>query len=302
MMIIVPKGQILVSIYGWLSICMYLYMVIKIVLWRRQNSLGKRQFRSSYYTLFMLQAVADFYAFLAIELIQKPAAFNYFNLSLDKMHSLAVVSYSTIVISSSLISCGHVLIALNRMTAFYRPNNYEQIWNRFTVFGSVFTLWAIFIIHPLPFIILYEHTIHFVVSSDGSASLSSSVMDHMFAIIACTRSAATIILCSIFYICSFIKCRQMRSGKTLVERRLLICALASSAGFIPNFIGAVILTTIPPAGNEKLLSFTVLLWFYENEIMATIAVWLQLLLNKNVRQHIFPKRKTRQEEPVTFTM
>ncbi|VDO81068.1 unnamed protein product [Haemonchus placei] len=195
----------------------------------------------------MLQAVADFYAFLAIELIQKPAAFNYFNLSLDKMHKLA-------------------------------------IWNRFTVFASVFTLWAIFIIHPLPFIILYEHTIHFVVSSDGSASLSSPVMDHMFAIIACTRSAATIILCSIFYICAFIKCRQMTSGKTLVERRLLICALASSAGFIPNFIGAVILTTIPPAGNEKLLSFTVLLWFYENEIMATIAVWLQLLLNKNVSE------------------
>ncbi|KAK6043240.1 hypothetical protein COOONC_19255 [Cooperia oncophora] len=123
----VPTGQILLSIYSWASMFMYLYLLINLVIWRRQRSSGKRQFKASYYLLFMLQAIADFYLFLSIELIQKPARFNYFNLELDQMHNWAVISYANLVIASSLINCGHILIALNRLTAFFRPHSYEMV-------------------------------------------------------------------------------------------------------------------------------------------------------------------------------
>ncbi|KAK6021334.1 hypothetical protein OSTOST_12995 [Ostertagia ostertagi] len=126
-MVAVPIGQILLSAYGWTSMGMYLYLVSRIIVCRIGSNSIKQQFKASYYLLFILQAAADFYVFLSIEVIQKPARFNYFNISEERLQGFAVLSYANIMISSSVINCGHVVIAANRWTAFYKTMSHEKV-------------------------------------------------------------------------------------------------------------------------------------------------------------------------------
>ncbi|KAK5969999.1 hypothetical protein GCK32_018868, partial [Trichostrongylus colubriformis] len=161
------------------------------------------------------------------------------------------------MISSSVINCGHVVIAMNRWTAIFKPSDHAKIWSRTTIFISVCGLWTLFIIYSLVLIFQHQDTIRLTANGDGEFIVGSSKMDRTFLTINCVRGAATVVFCSIFYISALIKCHRSLQGKAAIERRLLLCALTSSAGFLPNFVGTVYLATYVPGTNDSLAAFAI---------------------------------------------
>lgn len=119
----VPFGQKLLIGYTWLSMGFYLALVVALLKWRTNNSL----FRTSYYTLFLLQAVANFHVLLVVELMMRPRKFNYFNLFSKNMHAFAIFSYFDVTFAKIALCCGHMIISFNRLTAFYNPLTYEKV-------------------------------------------------------------------------------------------------------------------------------------------------------------------------------
>ncbi|KAK5976176.1 hypothetical protein GCK32_015840 [Trichostrongylus colubriformis] len=132
----------------------------------------------------------------------------------DDGESVAVLSYANIMISSSVINCGHVVIALNRWTAIYKPQGHAKIWRRSTIFISVFGLWLIFITYSLVLIVRHRGTIASVMTKDGEFVVTSTMLDRTFSIVNCVRGATTVALCSIFYTSALIKCRRTMQAKT----------------------------------------------------------------------------------------
>ncbi|KAK6023203.1 hypothetical protein OSTOST_11073 [Ostertagia ostertagi] len=182
----------------------------------------------------------------------------------------------------------------NRLTAFYKPVTYQKIWSRARVFTIVFSLWSVFILYPLVLVYLHENTIYLVASKEGEFMSTSTTLNPVFSIINCVRGATTVTLCTICYTLAFFKRSQTTRGTAHAERRLLLCALASSAGFLPNFIGTLFLATAH-GENSVLARFAIQLWYYENEIMATIPVWLQLVINTSVRRLLLGKRRSQSQ-------
>lgn len=122
-MVTVPSGQIVLMVYGWIAMWIYLYLVYEILRWRRKIT----QFQSSYYTLFLLQAVADFYVFFFLEFVMRPRKFDYFNAFSVDMQTYAAFSYCNLMIAEVILCCGHIIIALNRFTSFYYPFILEKV-------------------------------------------------------------------------------------------------------------------------------------------------------------------------------
>ncbi|RCN50428.1 hypothetical protein ANCCAN_03451 [Ancylostoma caninum] len=83
-------------------------------------------FRSSYYLIFFLQAVGDFYMFLTVELLMRPRKYNYFNMFNEDMHTFAVFTHFNLTWAQNILICGNVLISANRLTVFYRPLAHER--------------------------------------------------------------------------------------------------------------------------------------------------------------------------------
>ncbi|ETN72169.1 hypothetical protein NECAME_18991 [Necator americanus] len=118
-----PYGQLVMSLYSWISMIVYIRLVCKLLKQRKSTV----HFKSSYYTLFLLQFIADFYVFIFVEFIMRPRKFNYFNLFTEDMQAYALFSVSNVVISRGILSSGHVVIALNRFSVFYAPMKQEQV-------------------------------------------------------------------------------------------------------------------------------------------------------------------------------
>ncbi|EPB71469.1 hypothetical protein ANCCEY_09447 [Ancylostoma ceylanicum] len=169
-MIDIPLEEKLFMGYAWLSMGLYLILVIALLMWRTHVDL----FRTSYYTLFLLQATADFYAFLVVEFVMRARKFNYFNLFSANMHSFAVFTYYNSATAKTSLCCAQMVIAFNRFTVFYKPVTYEKIWTRTTIFISVFTLWTMAALSSLPYIFLYHDKISFRLGRDGVVQLHSS--------------------------------------------------------------------------------------------------------------------------------
>ncbi|RCN33967.1 hypothetical protein ANCCAN_20189 [Ancylostoma caninum] len=159
----VPIAQLVVGVYGWAAMCIYLCLVYCMMKWRRKTS----QFKSSYYTLFLLQAVADFYVFFVLELVMRPRKFNYFNAFSTDMQGYAAFSYCNLMISKVILCCGHIVIALDRFTSFYYPFILEKIWSDRTAILTVLTLWALSIATSLVVLLVFAKSPHFELASNG---------------------------------------------------------------------------------------------------------------------------------------
>lgn len=62
-----------------------------------------------------------------LEIIIRPRKFDYFGLFSEDMRDYALFSTANLLIAKGVICCGHVVIALNRFTAFYWPFKQEQV-------------------------------------------------------------------------------------------------------------------------------------------------------------------------------
>ncbi|RCN39668.1 hypothetical protein ANCCAN_14410 [Ancylostoma caninum] len=169
-MVDIPLEEKLFMGYAWLSMALYLGLVVALLTWRTHVDL----FRTSYYTLFLLQAIADFYAFVVVELVMRARKFNYFELFSADMHSFAVFTYYNSANAKTSLCCARMVIAFNRLTVFYRPITYEKIWTRTTIFVSVFTSWALTALSSLPYILLYHDKIGFRMGHNGVVQLYSN--------------------------------------------------------------------------------------------------------------------------------
>lgn len=56
-----------------------------------------------------------------------PRKFNYFNIFSADMETFAAISFLNLMISRTTICCGHIVIAVNRLTAFYLPVKQERV-------------------------------------------------------------------------------------------------------------------------------------------------------------------------------
>ncbi|EYB84877.1 hypothetical protein Y032_0308g2051 [Ancylostoma ceylanicum] len=229
-----------------------------------------------------MQFVADFYMFIFVEIIMRPRKFNYFGLFSEDMQGYAVFSTANLFIAKVVICCGHVVIAFNRFTAFYLPFKHDQIWAKSVVFGSILSLWGMFIVALLPVIIIYRNSAKLVRMENGILRLLSGEITTYYSYLCRITYVFTVVVCSICYLCSYLKARKSMHRNASLEKRLFICAVASSFPFCIEVVRTT-LENFSFRRNEDFSSFLAEFGFYEMEAMATVSVWLQLLINKNVR-------------------
>ncbi|ETN68605.1 hypothetical protein NECAME_15738 [Necator americanus] len=144
----------------------------------------------------------------------------------------------------------------------------------------------------LPMPIIYYDTACFFFTESGILQMSGGVIDRYSAIQGVIVAFATIVICSICYICSYIKARKSDYKHRMVDRRLLVCALASSLPFCIEFVRSLLILFSFEQKNNLYRSMTEF-WHFETEAIATSSVWLQLILNKSVRKLIFKRQRKR---------
>ncbi|WKX90636.1 hypothetical protein Q1695_009468 [Nippostrongylus brasiliensis] len=285
-------GQLALTVIGGISMALYSYLIFKLL---REKS---HQFKSSYYLLFLLQAAADFFVFLSIELIQKPRKFNYFDLYSEEKHSFAVFSYINLIMCRSFICCGHVVIALNRLTAFIMPLKYETVWRRSTAVIAVAGLWLVTTIYKLPIVFVHEKFIQFQWQSDGVLQLLPGNVSRICVIATAVENILTVLLCSVFYVTALTKARgaYRKQEAQAVECRLLVCAVATSLPFIVELLRSITVVVWAPNSDSEVFIVATEFWFYEVEVIVMLSFWLQVCINGSARSLVLRgllRRKSR---------
>ncbi|CAJ0595697.1 unnamed protein product [Cylicocyclus nassatus] len=219
----------------------------------------------------------------------RPRKFNYFGMFSEDMQSLALFSVSNVMTTRGVLCSAQIFIALNRFTALYRPFQQERIWKASTVTASIMIVWVLFIVTSLPVIIIYHDTPHFFFTKSGILQMSGGMIDEYNSYQGVIISIFTVITCSICYVYSFWKARittRTINATQLIEYRILLCAIASSFPFCFEMIRSILVLLSFRSKNDLYIWVTEL-WFFEMEIIATASVWLQLIINKSMRQHLF---------------
>ncbi|EYC26807.1 hypothetical protein Y032_0010g975 [Ancylostoma ceylanicum] len=262
-------------------------MICKLLLARRKMLL----FKSSYYSLFLLQSVADFYIFVFVEIIMRPRKLNYFNLFSENMKSYAVFSMANLIFSRGILCSGHIVIALNRLTAFYLPLRQERIWSSWTICLSVISLWMLCIVVSTPVIISHHNDAHFFLTQCGVLYMSGGPLGEYNSYQGAVVSVVTVAVCSACYTCSYRKTKQRKYA--MVEQRLLLCAIASAVPFCIEMVRSILVLLSAKLKNDLFKTMTSL-WFYEMGAIVSSSVWLQLIINKNVRDLILNRTSANQ--------
>ncbi|KAL6728192.1 hypothetical protein Aduo_009991 [Ancylostoma duodenale] len=257
----------------------YFYMICKLLLARRRIL----QFKSSYYSIFLLQSVADFYIFVFVEIIMRPRKLNFFNLFSENMQSYALFSMANLMISRGILCSGHIVIALNRLTAFYLPLRQEKIWSNWMVCSSVISLWMLSIVVSIPIIIIRHGEAQFFRAHCGVLYMIGGGLGDYNSYQGAAISVITVAVCSVCYMCSYRKAKQRKYA--MVELRLLLCAIASAVPFFLEMVRSILILFSAHLKNDLYKAMTSL-WFYEMDAIVSASVWLQLIINKNVRDLI----------------
>ncbi|EYB84873.1 hypothetical protein Y032_0308g2049 [Ancylostoma ceylanicum] len=156
------------------------------------------------------------------------------------MQRLALFSLANVVISRGILCSGHVVIAVNRATAIHFPLRQKQIWKNSVVFLTMLSLWLFFIVTSLPVLIIYHDSPHFFFTAQGILQMSGGIIDEYNSYQSVLISATTVVICSICYISSYQKARKGEHRFTRVEKRLLLCAFASSVPFCFELIRSIL--------------------------------------------------------------
>ncbi|KAL6732324.1 hypothetical protein Aduo_003096 [Ancylostoma duodenale] len=217
------------------------------------------------------------------------------------MQRLALFSLANVVISRGVLCSGHVVIAVNRVTTFYMPLRQEEIWKTSVVLLSVLSLWLFFIVTSLLVIIVYHDSPHFFFTATGILQMSGGIIDECNSYQGVVISVIIVVVCSLCYICSYQKARKGERRYTRVEKRLLLCAFASSFPFCIELIRSMLVLSSFRLKSD-LYKHVTELWFYEMEAIVTASVWLQLIINKSVRNLVSKKLLCKKESQLNSTL
>ncbi|EYB84862.1 hypothetical protein Y032_0308g2041 [Ancylostoma ceylanicum] len=189
--------------------------------------------------------------------------FNYFGLFSQDMQWYATFCSGNVVAAKTVIGCGHMVIALNRFTAFYIPLKQEQIWSNTNVYLTVLSLWSISIIATVFLVIIHEDSPRFFKTSDGFLQINGGMLELHGSFQTIASNIMTVILCSITYTCCYLKVRKSKYRHSKVEKRLFLCALVSSVPFL--FETARSLTTLFAIRKNKAMYIAMAECCYETE-------------------------------------
>ncbi|RCN39669.1 hypothetical protein ANCCAN_14411 [Ancylostoma caninum] len=222
--------------------------------------------------------------FFTVELVMRPRKFNYFNLFSENMHGFATFSYINLIVSKTVMCSGHIVISLNRFTAFYRPLEQKETWSRKTILGCGLAIWTIAASSALPFLMVDSYSINFHLQPNGILQMFGRGLAVRYDTVqSAVLNAIVVLLCTIFYSLSLKYARKTISKRTAVERRLLLCALASSFPFCIEFIRSALGLYFSMDGMTCPYMITTEFWFYEVEVVISASAWLQLIINRNLR-------------------
>ncbi|EYB89976.1 hypothetical protein Y032_0225g2766 [Ancylostoma ceylanicum] len=222
--------------------------------------------------------------FLTIEFVMRPRKYNFFNLFNEDMHSYAVFSYFNMICSQTVLCCGHLLISANRLTAFYKPLTHEEIWSTKHTLLAVLFMWILSIISALPFLFIFPESIRFYLMKKGIVQLFAGGFATLYDTIQSVVINTTVVLfCSVSYVCCFMMARKTVGRNASIEHNLLICAATSAFPFFIEFIRAIAGVFSSFNGLSELYVLLTELWFYEIEVVASLPMWLQVIVNKSLR-------------------
>ncbi|EYC11460.1 hypothetical protein Y032_0050g1925 [Ancylostoma ceylanicum] len=111
-------------------------------------------------------------------------------------------------------------------------------------------------------------------------------------------TAAVVLSCSVFYGLAFKYARSetFRTSKSAsVDRQLFVCALFSALPTVAEFVRSLICGYATIFHNNQLYAMVTEWGLYQVEIMASLPVWLQLLVNVDLR-HIAVGMITRRKD------
>ncbi|KAL6732322.1 hypothetical protein Aduo_003095 [Ancylostoma duodenale] len=217
----------------------------------------------------------------------RPRKFNYFNIIPTEMQAYAAFSYYNQMISQVILCYGHILIALNRFTSFYYPLTVEKIWSDKTATLCVVSLWTLSIVTSLTVLLVFAKSPHFELASNGIVIMNGGSVKAFSSLQSVVANMLTVLICFVCYLCCFIKNRYGDHKYKSVEKRLLLCALASSLPFCVEMVRSIIvLLTVASRGYGTLHECAKEFWFYEMEIVVTSSMWMQLAINRNVRNQL----------------
>ncbi|EYB98788.1 hypothetical protein Y032_0128g1442 [Ancylostoma ceylanicum] len=130
------------------------------------------------------------------------------------MHVFAVFSYFDITFAKAALGCGHMVISFNRVTAFNNPLTYENIWSPTTILSSVLLLWTVAAMTSLPYLLIFNEGIFFLLLNNGIIQLyASNAATTYDGIVSVTINTVVIIFCSTCYILSWRKARNALKKK-----------------------------------------------------------------------------------------
>ncbi|EYB84869.1 hypothetical protein Y032_0308g2046 [Ancylostoma ceylanicum] len=166
----------------------------------------------------------------------------------------------------------------------FRNMHVQPIWSDRTVILSVLSSWTLIIAFSVTVLLVFGKSVHFELTSSGIISLKGGSAKDFSTMQSAVGNLLTVVLCSVCYLCCFIKNRKGDYKYKSVERRLFLCALASSLPFCVEMVRSITVL-ITSKGDRTLYALATDFWFYEMEIVVTSSMWMQLVINKNVRNH-----------------
>ncbi|CAJ0595663.1 unnamed protein product [Cylicocyclus nassatus] len=184
----------------------------------------------------------------------------------------------------TITACGRVLIALNRFTSVYSPLRQEQIWTTPKILILILSLWSLSALISTAAVVAYADSITFIwIKNNSILQIVVGEFGNYTSRQSLAVNAVTVTISIISYTYCHVKIKKLEQRQAHVEGRLLLCALAST---IPS-LGEVLrsMTTLLTE-DQNIYVLIAEIWFYETEITMTLPLWVQLIVNENIRERM----------------
>ncbi|KAL6737118.1 hypothetical protein Aduo_010789 [Ancylostoma duodenale] len=157
-----PLSTIILIIYMWISMIAYSFLIFVILSRRRRVS----ALRSSYYWLFLLEAMGNFFVFFQYEIILRPRKYNFFDAYHERLTWFAIYSITALFVARGVWFLAEIFIAVNRFTVICHTLHYERLWRTPIIVSIYIFVWTISITAALPFALDTANT-KFVFAPNG---------------------------------------------------------------------------------------------------------------------------------------
>lgn len=142
-----PTFHIPLIIFGFVSLALYILIIVALIRFRRSNSALK----GSFFNLVLVHSIADIGMFLAFNIFMRGRKYGL--LALDKNIKyvwLARISTALHYYLKMVMYVGHTAFAANRLTAACFPTSYEPLWTTFRLCIFWLFQWTVPLAFTLP--------------------------------------------------------------------------------------------------------------------------------------------------------